>query len=576
MVSPEEGDTPSIVLLHCNTTDEPDKLHRVQTLRGQVGSNAIAAADRRAWIVYQGSDRASVQVVTSEPPSVADPPGPRAYISSARAPLPVGEGLRSFAAASEHAWALLRIETATMLTDLRQTLQTDATPRRVTRERDRRLNVAIGLPAGMRENEPKEPQPSPLSDESRTGDTASEPSTETADDQATSRDSPPATPDAADPIPMPTDVLLEWSRGAWREVALPEDWPTGQPAKLVALRSTASDPVLVVEVGQKTDRQAWVYRRADGKWKSASHPRRADSTVFDVVTVSGQLVLAERSSENDRVAVALSVLRRNEATDIGTLAIDGPADRPWAMASIGDAAALIVQDHPLAKADDEPSAASLRWTRMNLLGDVVTPPTDLDIVRVSIYDMAGGSVVLVSVLVLATLMMLLFWRRDPRSNQVILPDAYVLAGFLRRAGAGAIDLAPGVLGVMFFFDLGFDELIARRPGSAVAMTWESMQPGAIVIVVFLLHTIVTECLTMRTLGKACVGLRVTRLDGTRPKFWQLLVRGLLKAFDLIAWLLLILPLIGPFRQRLGDMVARTVVIQKAPAEEQDTGDGDDE
>lgn len=213
---------------------------------------------------------------------------------------------------------------------------------------------------------------------------------------------------------------------------------------------------------------------------------------------------------------------------------------------------------------------------MNLLGDVVTPPTDLDIVRVSIYDMAGGSVVLVSVLVLATLMMLLFWRRDPRSNQVILPDAYVLAGFLRRAGAGAIDLAPGVLGVMFFFDLGFDELIARRPGSAVAMTWESMQPGAIVIVVFLLHTIVTECLTMRTLGKACVGLRVTRLDGTRPKFWQLLVRGLLKAFDLIAWLLLILPLIGPFRQRLGDMVARTVVIQKAPAEEQDTGDGDDE
>ncbi len=247
------------------------------------------------------------------------------------------------------------------------------------------------------------------------------------------------------------------------------------------------------------------------------------------------------------------------------------------MVPTGDAAALIVQIAPLADtAGDAPARPALRWVRMNLLGETVTPATDLEIERLSIYDVAGGSVVLVSVLVLATVMMLLFWRRDPRLNQVVLPDDLALAGFIRRVGAGAIDLAPGVLGVMYAYGIGFEELLARRPGSAVAMTWEAMEPGAIAIAVFLVHTTLTEMGSARTLGKLCVGLRVTSLDGGRPKAWQTLVRGVLKAFDLIAWLLLILPLIGPFRQRLGDMVARTVVVQKAVPEDdegQSHGDG---
>ena len=45
---------------------------------------------------------------------------------------------------------------------------------------------------------------------------------------------------------------------------------------------------------------------------------------------------------------------------------------------------------------------------------------------------------------------------------------------------------------------------------------------------------------------------------------QIVIRGVLKTFDLIAYPLLILMIISPYRQRLGDMVAQTVVVAKAP------------
>lgn len=559
--APAEDGGPRIVLLHREGGDEPNELHRVQTLSGRVGPNGMAAAGQRVWIVYPGSNRASVQVVKSEP---AAPQSPRVYVSSVRTPLPVGEGLRSFAAASEHAWALLRIESVQMLEGMREALDSDSATAGLPATGVEQ--VAVPDSADTPASSAQSTQTGPDSDVAAQADTGSVP-----DAEATGQANP-----ADDAPSMPMDVLLEWSRGAWRQAELPEDWPVGHAARLVALHAAATDPVLVVEIGKKPERQVRVYRREASQWQAVAHPRSEGSSTFEALAVTGQLVLAERSEESDKIAVALSVLRQNEATAIGTLAIDGPADRLWAVASNGDAVALIVQDHALTKTEEESADAPLQWTRMNLLGEVVTPPGDLGIVRVSIYDMAGGSVVFVSVLVLATLMMLLFWRRDPRLNQVTLPDGFALSGFLRRAGAGAIDLAPGVLGVMYFYGIDLEELVTRRPGSAVALTWESMQPGAVVIIVFLLHTIVSECLTERTLGKACVGLRVTRLDGTRPRFWQLLVRGLLKAFDLIAWLLLILPLIGPFRQRLGDMVARTVVVQRAPVDGQDTEETDAE
>jgi uncharacterized RDD family membrane protein YckC len=93
--------------------------------------------------------------------------------------------------------------------------------------------------------------------------------------------------------------------------------------------------------------------------------------------------------------------------------------------------------------------------------------------------------------------------------------------------------------------------------------WAMMTPGLIAIAVTVMHVAISEALTGRSLGKVLLGLRVTDLKGNRPTARQALIRNALKTFDLIAYLLLILPIVSPYRQRLGDMVAQTVVASKA-------------
>ena len=104
-------------------------------------------------------------------------------------------------------------------------------------------------------------------------------------------------------------------------------------------------------------------------------------------------------------------------------------------------------------------------------------------------------------------------------------------------------------------------------GAAIGSAWI----GWVAIGLFVLYTLVLEWFTGSTPGKKLMGLRVANLDGARPRAWQVIVRSLLKAFDLIAPLLLVLPLLSPHRQRLGDLIARTLVVEPKDSQE-DTKD----
>jgi uncharacterized RDD family membrane protein YckC len=104
------------------------------------------------------------------------------------------------------------------------------------------------------------------------------------------------------------------------------------------------------------------------------------------------------------------------------------------------------------------------------------------------------------------------------------------------------------------------EVLAGWPGLSSSAGWQAMAPGAAALLAFVVLGLVGELSFGQTLGKRFFNLNVSDLRGARPKPWQIVVRNLAKALDLIAWPLLILVLITPNRQRLGDLVARTVVI----------------
>jgi len=130
----------------------------------------------------------------------------------------------------------------------------------------------------------------------------------------------------------------------------------------------------------------------------------------------------------------------------------------------------------------------------------------------------------------------------------------VLAPLLNRLVAGAIDAAP-VLVVFFAIATGDrTPTFAANPVGAAHLLVLSM-------VVYLAHTTTAEVLCGQSLGKIIVGLQVVADNSATPTLKALLVRNGLRVVDLLTFPLLLI-VFSPLHQRLGDIVAGTVVVVK--------------
>jgi uncharacterized RDD family membrane protein YckC len=96
------------------------------------------------------------------------------------------------------------------------------------------------------------------------------------------------------------------------------------------------------------------------------------------------------------------------------------------------------------------------------------------------------------------------------------------------------------------------------------------EAAPIIVAAFLtgLHGAVGEAFWKASFGKGLVGLRVISADGNRPKLWQAVIRNVLKSVCIIMPPLAVFALLNPYRQQLGDAVARTIVVA-----EPDDGEG---
>jgi uncharacterized RDD family membrane protein YckC len=94
--------------------------------------------------------------------------------------------------------------------------------------------------------------------------------------------------------------------------------------------------------------------------------------------------------------------------------------------------------------------------------------------------------------------------------------------------------------------------------------WPAVVIIAISAVVFLAYHVCLEWWFGATLGKFVAGARITGVDGGRLDFRRSLIRNLLRVIDAVPIYLVaaILVLVTKKRQRLGDIVARTVVTRR--------------
>ena len=122
---------------------------------------------------------------------------------------------------------------------------------------------------------------------------------------------------------------------------------------------------------------------------------------------------------------------------------------------------------------------------------------------------------LLLVLMVATAATFIFWRRDPKRQQLRLGESQRLATVSARLAAAAIDAAPGFLGAWLLFSAEPAAVLAHWPGLGRPSLLVEVVPPLFLVAVTVLHTGLSEALTGRSLGKALLRLRVSDLGGRR-------------------------------------------------------------
>ncbi|MFW6060775.1 MAG: RDD family protein [Phycisphaeraceae bacterium] len=524
-----EGNAP-LVVRHRGPGDEANAFNYAGTLTDTQRPLRLAAAGATLWMLETDG---TVTTLTASRPVA---PMGWQYDQRHEPSLPDGASVRAFDVGEGGRFALLRIDAAEALEQLARPMP-EARP---WDQWDPLRRMTLNLPPN-----------SPPADSA---------------DQQSEQAEPSATQEESAQTAVGLDRLVQLRGSAWRSVPLPDDWPASA-AQLVAPEARG-EPLRLLARDPADEHTLRVYERRGEEWQRRDYTLNRASAVR-ALAVDSQLVIAQPVSiGNGRVTLHLSVLRNGRELPLGELTVEAPGARRWGVAPMEGSAALVVASNEPAATDRAETVNQLWWARMNLQGQVLAEPAQLEAPTGTPLGRVADYAILVAVLVLAVLMMLLFWRRDVEQYRLELPAEVVLAGLLRRAAAGALDLAPAMAVAMLVYRIDLQELMMFRwPGQGQADSWTDIAPGGLAIGVFLAHTCLCELIFARSLGKALMGLRVHTIKGERPRAWQVLVRNALKSFDLVAWLLLLLPVLGPYRQRLGDLVARTVVTMPAPSEQ---------
>lgn len=168
------------------------------------------------------------------------------------------------------------------------------------------------------------------------------------------------------------------------------------------------------------------------------------------------------------------------------------------------------------------------------------------------------------------LLIVFIWRRDSVLEPIALGKGMQVASFRLRVTAYAIDLlivvpvwiaAVSVVWPVAEDGMNMTQELAFLPG--VSPTWRYLAWGTLGLTAAI-HGFVFETLWASTPGKRLLGLRVVCAGGTRCSMGAYFWRNIFRIIDFLFAPAALLVIMTPSRQRLGDLVARTVVVQLRP------------
>lgn len=522
LILPEkQDDLAEVTILHRAAPDRPYQMRKAAHLRGTIVPHGVAAAGGRLWVVYEDM---TVQSFTMGEHPLR--PQMRYGVAQIETALPSGVRLRSLAAGNGGPWALVEVQTAKAWRELTAP-ETKAGPAGDPGEPGE--PGVPGVPGGQKES-------------------ADGTSADVATVDLGGSDSPDLPAAAPSEPELPVDCLVQLQRNRWVIAPLPEAWPRGSRGWLVVVRPTDSMPTLIAATGVDN---VQLFRPADGTWE-AQTVTLDDISDADVAAVSlhGRLLLSRVRSSPESIDAATWVVGPERTHALPPLKIEKPASSLWSVVVMEQTVALLSLD----------AARRVVMTRTDITGSQPSAPMAMMLEQPPAFANDPDRLLIVCVLGLSTLLMVSIWRRDPSWNKLSLPESLVLADLPRRIIAGTLDIAPCVVLASIITGTPLDAMHTHWPG--LSGSWERLTPGAIAIALVVVHCTLGELFTGSTLGKGLMGLRVATMAGEPPDVVRILLRNLLKVMDLVAWYILpVLAIVGPHHQRLGDLVARTVVVR---------------
>lgn len=176
---------------------------------------------------------------------------------------------------------------------------------------------------------------------------------------------------------------------------------------------------------------------------------------------------------------------------------------------------------------------------------------------------------------LAFLTIVMWWRRADVALPVILPPGFVLAAVWRRVFATVFDLLPAYLITLPWWfpklDPQFLQMYPQVTNEQLAEVWASIRIEQYVAIgLYGLWCLIFEATIATTPGKAIFGCRVASADGGRPSLGACVVRNAERSLMVamgapgLMITLMTIVIVSRNRQRVGDLLARTVVIEPAP------------
>ncbi len=194
-----------------------------------------------------------------------------------------------------------------------------------------------------------------------------------------------------------------------------------------------------------------------------------------------------------------------------------------------------------------------------------------------------------TLMVLTILSIVLIARRDRIQQPAAVPKGFVLASMWRRGLATVVDISPAVLAVFLLFP----DSVTLIPADADAYQEQLRNPEALARLAMMRYTFAAVyalwCLALEmvggtTLGKRIFNCRVLSADGSAATARQIVIRNLARGIIFmlgmpgIVGTVTMMIVITRNRQRLGDVVADTIVVMPAPVwdEESNSYPGPDE